>query len=188
MLDQLEPEKDVYNFVNEYGTGNAVPEAPQLTSSSAAVEISDGASHVSQFTRTSARPAPDYVRPPTGEPPAATRTGMPGPSPTATFAPPPPPIQPAPTPITPEELRAPTPPPPPPPHAMPLAPPPAANGAANTTFPRNNARMSQPLPDPGLQIPSQAVPTRTPSPPPETGPGSNVLFYGQLKSSLSCFA
>ncbi|KAJ7645940.1 SH3 domain-containing protein [Mycena polygramma] len=64
VLDQLEPDKDVENFVQEYGTGNAIPDPPvfvpypgqQPDSSSK----SSPGTRPANFVRASARPAPAY--------------------------------------------------------------------------------------------------------------------------------
>ncbi|KAJ6631366.1 SH3 domain-containing protein [Mycena sp. CBHHK59/15] len=68
VLDQLEPDKDVENFVQEYGTGNSIPDPPvfvpypgqQLDSSSK----SKPGTRPAQFVRASARPAPAYQNEP----------------------------------------------------------------------------------------------------------------------------
>ncbi|KAF7290061.1 SH3-domain-containing protein [Mycena chlorophos] len=80
VLDQLEPDKDVENFVNEYGTGNSIPDPPvfvpypgqQPDGSSRQVPGSRPAT----FVRASARPIPQYQnddqpqqQPQTPEPP-----------------------------------------------------------------------------------------------------------------------
>ncbi|KAJ7133722.1 SH3 domain-containing protein [Mycena crocata] len=64
VLDQLEPDKDVENFVQEYGTGNSIPDPPvfvpypgqQPDSSSKPTP----GTRPAQFVRASARPAPAY--------------------------------------------------------------------------------------------------------------------------------
>ncbi|KAJ7799960.1 SH3 domain-containing protein [Mycena olivaceomarginata] len=74
VLDQLEPDKDVENFVLEYGTGNSIPDPPvfvpypgqQPDSASSHSNTSNSnskttpGSRPAQFVRASARPAPAY--------------------------------------------------------------------------------------------------------------------------------
>ncbi|KAH8830793.1 SH3 domain-containing protein [Flagelloscypha sp. PMI_526] len=157
MLDQLEPEKDLLNFV---------PEAPKISTGQGSLQINDGQSHFSDYTRTTHRPAPEYVQPPSDAHPSDNRSvaSVPTPAPRVPTS-----VASAPAPPSPDvvtngvqETRPITPPPPPP--QIPLAPPPHVNGTGT------------PLPDPGLQLPTQAVPPRTPSPPPETGPGNLTIF------------
>ncbi|KAJ7252427.1 SH3 domain-containing protein [Mycena haematopus] len=66
VLDQLEPDKDVENFVQEYGTGNSIPDPPvfvpypgQQPDSGSNSKPTPG-SRPAQFVRASARPAPAY--------------------------------------------------------------------------------------------------------------------------------
>ncbi|KAJ7647884.1 SH3 domain-containing protein [Roridomyces roridus] len=64
VLDQLEPDKDVENFVHEYGTGNEIPDPPVFVPYPA--QQPDGSSkpkpgtRPAQFERASGRPAPAY--------------------------------------------------------------------------------------------------------------------------------
>ncbi|KAJ6497415.1 SH3 domain-containing protein [Mycena sanguinolenta] len=90
VLDQLEPDKDVENFVQEYGTGNSIPDPPvfvpypeQQPDSSSNSKSTPG-SRPAQFVRASARPAPAYPdqdpaaaaspEPPAQTPPQPTRS------------------------------------------------------------------------------------------------------------------
>lgn len=75
-LDQLEPERDVENFVEEYGTGNAIPDPPifipytdgpdaspsggSSSSPPPRSAVSPPTTHLATFTRVSTRPAPTY--------------------------------------------------------------------------------------------------------------------------------
>ncbi|KAF8963615.1 hypothetical protein BDZ97DRAFT_984324 [Flammula alnicola] len=62
-LDQLEPEKDVENFVNEYGTGNTVAQPPEFTPSNGLLDPQLPGSPVMKTVdhqRVSRRPAPAY--------------------------------------------------------------------------------------------------------------------------------
>ncbi|KAJ7672110.1 hypothetical protein B0H17DRAFT_1084485 [Mycena rosella] len=67
VLDQLEPDKDVENFVQEYGTGNSIPDPPifvpypgqQPDGSSSKPTVG---SRPAEFVRASARPAPEYQK------------------------------------------------------------------------------------------------------------------------------
>ncbi|KAF7350895.1 SH3-domain-containing protein [Mycena sanguinolenta] len=79
VLDQLEPDKDVENFVQEYGTGNSIPDPPvfvpypgQQPDSSSNSKPTPG-SRPAQFVRASARPAPAYP----DQDPAATASPEP---------------------------------------------------------------------------------------------------------------
>ncbi|KAJ7062816.1 hypothetical protein C8F01DRAFT_986298 [Mycena amicta] len=68
-LEQLEPELDVLGFVQDYGTGNALPDLPTFvpfdekragsSSSSSSSPKSSPRGHA-QYSRASARPAPQY--------------------------------------------------------------------------------------------------------------------------------
>ncbi|KAJ7099342.1 SH3 domain-containing protein [Mycena belliarum] len=65
VLDQLEPDKDVENFVQEYGTGNSIPDPPVFVPYPE--QQPDGSSanptptyRPAKFVRASARPAPAY--------------------------------------------------------------------------------------------------------------------------------
>ncbi|KAF8161367.1 hypothetical protein B0H34DRAFT_700652 [Crassisporium funariophilum] len=63
-LDQLEPEKDSENFVNEYGTGNSIVQPPEFTQSSGLLDPQLPGPPIvrqSEFARTSQRPAPVYL-------------------------------------------------------------------------------------------------------------------------------
>ncbi|CAK5266105.1 unnamed protein product [Mycena citricolor] len=64
VLDQLEPDKDIENFVEEYGTGNSIPDPPvfvpypsQQPDSSSRPTTS---SRTAEFERASVRPVPAY--------------------------------------------------------------------------------------------------------------------------------
>ncbi|KAJ7750126.1 SH3 domain-containing protein [Mycena maculata] len=64
VLDQLEPDKDVENFVQEYGTGNSIPDPPVFVpypgqQPDASAKQTPG-TRPAQFVRASARPAPAY--------------------------------------------------------------------------------------------------------------------------------
>ncbi|KAF5321999.1 hypothetical protein D9619_001619 [Psilocybe cf. subviscida] len=62
-LDQLEPEKDVENFVNEYGTGNTILYPAEIPPSNGGQEAQLPASPLlktSEHLRVSRRPAPAY--------------------------------------------------------------------------------------------------------------------------------
>ncbi|KAJ7478612.1 SH3 domain-containing protein [Mycena galericulata] len=64
VLDQLEPDKDVENFVHEYGTGNSIPDPPVFVpypgqQPDASSKQTPG-TRPAQFVRASARPAPAY--------------------------------------------------------------------------------------------------------------------------------
>ncbi|KAJ7188987.1 SH3 domain-containing protein [Mycena filopes] len=64
VLDQLEPDKDVENFVQEYGTGNSIPDPPVFVpypgqQPDPAAKTTPG-SRPAEFVRASARPAPAY--------------------------------------------------------------------------------------------------------------------------------
>ncbi|KAJ7496597.1 SH3 domain-containing protein [Mycena latifolia] len=83
VLDQLEPDKDVENFVQEYGTGNSIPDPPVFVPYPE--QQSDGSSskqapgsRPAQFVRASARPpAPAYPtdqQTPNPEPPVRSDT------------------------------------------------------------------------------------------------------------------
>ncbi|KAF7362475.1 SH3-domain-containing protein [Mycena venus] len=84
VLDQLEPDKDVENFVQEYGTGNSIPDPPvfvpagQNPDSSSNSKQAPG-SRPAQFVRASARPAPAYP-----EQDAVVATQQPEPQPQST--------------------------------------------------------------------------------------------------------
>ncbi|KAJ7125402.1 SH3 domain-containing protein [Mycena epipterygia] len=64
VLDQLEPDKDVENFVQEYGTGNSIPDPPVFVpypgQQPDASSKSTPGTRPAQFVRSSARPAPAY--------------------------------------------------------------------------------------------------------------------------------
>ncbi|KAK7057780.1 SH3-domain-containing protein [Favolaschia claudopus] len=64
VLDQLEPDKDVENFVQEYGTGNSIPEPPVFVpyngQQSESPSKQTPGSRPAEFIRASARPAPAY--------------------------------------------------------------------------------------------------------------------------------
>ncbi|TFK65581.1 FCH-domain-containing protein [Pluteus cervinus] len=73
VLDQLEPDKEIESFVNEFGTGNAIPDPPvfvpypQLppgaaspTSSLPHAAVAPQTIHYATFQRISSRPAPQY--------------------------------------------------------------------------------------------------------------------------------
>ncbi|KAJ6534033.1 hypothetical protein DFH09DRAFT_123598 [Mycena vulgaris] len=86
VLDQLEPDKDVEHFVQEYGTGNSIPDPPTFVPYPE--QQPDGSSskptpgsRPAQFARASARPAPAYQNDPQtpnlnggGEPPVRSDT------------------------------------------------------------------------------------------------------------------
>ncbi|KAJ7198479.1 SH3 domain-containing protein [Mycena pura] len=91
VLDQLEPDKDVENFVHEYGTGSSIPDPPNFVPYPG--QQPDGSSRQppgkrpAQFVRASARPAPVYqtdvdARPGQSvSPVAASPTPAPAPAP-----------------------------------------------------------------------------------------------------------
>ncbi|KAJ7935382.1 SH3 domain-containing protein [Mycena leptocephala] len=87
VLDQLEPDKDVENFVQEYGTGNSIPDPPvfvpypgQQPDSSPSNSKPTLGTRPANFVRASARPAPAYQTdqdavaqsPPEPQPPRST--------------------------------------------------------------------------------------------------------------------
>jgi len=74
-LEQFEPEKDIENFVRDYGTGNAIPDPPQFVNyanpDAIPASSSRATSHTAHFVRASNRsnqPRQEFVPPPEEEP------------------------------------------------------------------------------------------------------------------------
>lgn len=66
VLDQLEPDRDVENFVHEYGTGNSVPDPPEFVQYDGKTEQPAPTSHAARFIRKTRRNRPHV---PVGTPP-----------------------------------------------------------------------------------------------------------------------
>lgn len=68
MLDQLEPDRDVENFVTDYGTGNTISDpqtfTPYNAQDSSANNPPAPSSRPAEFVRVSRRAAPSYQTPP----------------------------------------------------------------------------------------------------------------------------
>ncbi|KAI0069934.1 hypothetical protein K474DRAFT_1713771 [Panus rudis PR-1116 ss-1] len=80
-LEQLEPEKDMENFVRDYGTGNAIPDPPQLVNYADPSAIPPSsqrpATHPANFTRATQRTrAPAAAAPPEPEEEPINLTGV----------------------------------------------------------------------------------------------------------------
>ncbi|EEB95992.1 hypothetical protein MPER_04949, partial [Moniliophthora perniciosa FA553] len=117
VLDQLETERDVEAFVQEYGTGNSIPNAPEVTSlthdaASSSTSLSGTlppiitSTRPANFTRKSRRPPPQAFASPTIEDAPAPQNIPPAPAAA------PPPVQSAPVPQQSQNGRmAPQPPP-----------------------------------------------------------------------------
>ncbi|KAF9262663.1 hypothetical protein L218DRAFT_960144 [Marasmius fiardii PR-910] len=194
VLDQLETERDIESFVQEYGSGNSIPNAPEArpiehnpSSSSTSLHLPPlvTSSHQAKFTRKSRRPPPAAYQQ-AEEVQTVTKNGAPAPTavnqsaapqvvkpPPVTQSPPPPPASPP--------AQA----PPPPPAAVAAPPPPTAysqhaNHQDSQQGATLNRRNSKPMPPQPTQAPYAATATAPPPPPPEPqseDPGRPILFY-----------
>ncbi|TCD64781.1 hypothetical protein EIP91_003641 [Steccherinum ochraceum] len=67
-LEQLEPERDMENFVRDYGTGNAIPDPPPFINfanpNAVPPSSQQNTSHTANFERVTQRPRPDGMLPP----------------------------------------------------------------------------------------------------------------------------
>ncbi|KII95508.1 hypothetical protein PLICRDRAFT_48462 [Plicaturopsis crispa FD-325 SS-3] len=67
-LEQLEPDKDMENFVRDYGTGNSIPDPPAFVNYTTPDAVSSASTrpttHPAMFSRVSQRPAPLRAPPP----------------------------------------------------------------------------------------------------------------------------
>ncbi|KAL0575566.1 formin-binding protein [Marasmius crinis-equi] len=196
VLDQLETERDIETFVQEYGTGNAIPNAPEpkpielkASSSTSSLNLPPlvTSSHPASFSRTSRRPpaayqgegnqpAPNGTASVAAQPPAPAaqpRVASPPPAPSPPpAAQPPPPVTVAPPVQAPPAQTV----PPPPPVAVTAPPPtsyPPPSGGANLS-----RRDSQPLPAQPAHAPFAAnVNIPPPEPQAQEDPGRPILFY-----------
>src|SRR5882762_7026687 len=79
-LEQMEPEKDMENFVRDYGTGDAIPDPPAFVNYSSAEAVPSGSSRVTsrpaQFFRSTQRIAPLRQPPPPPEEPFVNTAGI----------------------------------------------------------------------------------------------------------------
>jgi hypothetical protein len=79
-LEQMEPEKDMENFVRDYGTGDAIPDPPAFVNYSSAEAVPSGSSRVTsrpaQFPRSTQRIAPPRQPPPPQEEPFVNTAGI----------------------------------------------------------------------------------------------------------------
>ncbi|KAL0955670.1 hypothetical protein HGRIS_001896 [Hohenbuehelia grisea] len=94
-LDQLEPEKDMEYFVQEYGTGNSIPDQPKTGSTvvNGTTSPSSSRSRIAKFERKTDRSdAPDYQPSPLVNVTAPARE-IPSQKPVPQSQPPPPPVQ-----------------------------------------------------------------------------------------------
>ncbi|KAJ8077419.1 formin-binding protein [Marasmius tenuissimus] len=207
VLDQLETERDIETFVQEYGTGNAIPNAPEpkpidlkASSSSTSLNLPPlvTSSRPATFARKSRRPAQAPYQPPEEEalpPPSKNgnasvvnqpvptqqppKASAPPASPPPTITQPPPPVNTAP-PIR-EAPPAQTIPPPPPAAAVPPTSYPPPSGGANLKR-GESRRDSTPLPAQPSHAPYTSTimmpPPPMPEPQPTTqDPGRPILFY-----------
>ncbi|KAF5365979.1 hypothetical protein D9758_006670 [Tetrapyrgos nigripes] len=166
VLDHFESDRDLESFVQEYGTGNSIPNAPEFSTIDSEPSAPDGgvpmSTHISRYTRRAKRPAP---APPYGnqqpieEPAAAPETATP-------IARPPEPPSPVNNVIIPGRPDI----PPPPPPQEPVIP------------PRDPRRESTALPQPPAHtqtyIPAnENVAQAPPSTDNSNGGGKKILFY-----------
>ncbi len=195
-LDQLEIEKDVENFANEYGTGNLVSQPPDFTPSNGIGEPELPGSPIMRYTqheRVSKRPPIPYQDDPVQNPPHQPEQRIE----TTSAAPVLPPINGEARPVrndmvnmntthpvsrtqtSPPQTSPPSHPPPPVPemsnHPSALAPPKIITAAVNIATssnpppnagPRNTNRVSQPLPVTPHGGDASRTPARVPTPPP----------------------
>ncbi|KAJ3748403.1 SH3 domain-containing protein [Lentinula detonsa] len=74
VLDQLETEKEIIGFVQEYGTGSMIPNPPQFIPYSTSITKTNSARQA-KFTRATNKNAPPYAtNPPPSIPPTTTTT------------------------------------------------------------------------------------------------------------------
>ncbi len=208
-LDQLEPEKDVENFVNEYGTGNMISQPAIFNSSNEVGEPELPGSPIlryTQYQRISRRPPmPTYINEATivnNHPDYRVETtsvdnngylngdgrSRPSGEPSGTN------YVPVRSAVSPPQTSPPSHPPPPVPEAVHVAPvAPAASTSAATSTPtrsthappastsrRNTKRASQPLPVTPQGGDASRAPARVPTPPPPLPQQPNrILFYGE---------
>ncbi|KAJ3796009.1 hypothetical protein GGU11DRAFT_790098 [Lentinula aff. detonsa] len=76
VLDQLETEKEIIGFVQEYGTGNMIPNPPQFIPYSTSITKTNSARQA-KFTRASNKNAPPYATTPPGPPPSIPPPSLP---------------------------------------------------------------------------------------------------------------
>lgn len=190
VLDQLETERDIESFVQEYGTGNSIPNAPEArpiehnpSSSSTSLHLPPLVTSTRQakYTRKSRRPPPTAY--PASEEakngssastaasqPAVAQTAKPPP---ATQSPPPPPVS---------QTSPPVQAPPPLPATVTASPPTAYSQHVNQDNQQGvtlGRRNSKPMPPQPTHAPYAAT-AAAPPPPPEPqaeDPGRPILFY-----------